>query len=258
MRTSWRAFEAREEMSPGALLRVPTLEDAGIVIACTTRLGGTMPDGACDLALRGAPAPERVLIHRARVLEALGLPLDAWTVGEQVHGAAVHAVESGDRGAGARSDGTTIAGADGLVTSEHGVALAVLAADCVPIALADPVSRRVGVIHAGWRGLVAGVVEATVAAFGASADAVAVIGPAIGPCCYEVGEEVRGPAVDRFGATVARGTHVDLWEAAVLALRGSGVTTLLPTGLCTRCEPERFFSHRAGATGRHAIIAAIR
>lgn len=244
-------------MGSGALLEVPELRDAGIQAAFTTRRGGAAPSGDCDLSMRGEESEAVIVANRKRVLEAFELDLGTWTSAEQVHGTVVKEITLDDQGAGSHGHDTAVAGADGLVTSAPGIALVALAADCVPILIADPERRRVGVVHAGWRGTVAGVIEHAVQAFEPTASTVAVVGPAIGPCCYEVGPGVIEPAVARFGERVVHGSHLDLWEATTLALRDAGVPLVLLSALCTRCEPNRFFSHRAGATGRHALVAAV-
>jgi polyphenol oxidase len=142
-------------------------------------------------------------------------------------------------------DGQGSAEADGQVTSAAGVAAIVLTADCLPVALAGP--ERVGMVHAGWRGLAAGVIEEGVRATGAVA---AAIGPGIGPCCYEVGDDVRAV----FG-TAER--TLDLKAIARARLEAAGVGEIHDCGLCTACDAERFFSHRRdrGVTGRQAGLA---
>ena len=163
-------------------------------------------------------------------------------------------------GAGADDPSTTLPGVDALWTDEPDIALVVLVADCVPILLADPVRRRIAVVHAGWRGLVAGIPGDAAAGFGDVSDVSAFIGPSIGPCCYEVGEDVSTPAADALGEDViVRGARVrlDLWRGARVALARAGIGSIFDAALCTRCEPHRFFSHRAGDTGRQGLIAMI-
>jgi len=134
-----------------------------------------------------------------------------------------------------------------------------LAADCAPIAIARGPGRcpALAVVHAGRIGLLGGVVETAVAAIGPSSSAV--IGPAIGPCCYEVGPEVSGPFRARFGTDVVRGRKLDIWTAAERALREAGVARVERADLCTACHPELFFSHRRdGATrGVHGVIGYV-
>jgi YfiH family protein len=240
---------------------VPALESAGIRVAWTTRLGGASaePFASLNLSFVSGDEADTVRANRARALSAVGAAPEGWTSGKQVHGAAVARVGAAERGSGAFDPGTTIAGTDALWTGEPGAALAVLVADCVPILLADPQRRRIAVVHAGWRGLVAGVIGNAAREMGGAP--LAFVGPAIGPCCFEVGEDVAGPARDALGARVvrdgARKPHVDLWAGARAALRAAGVRDVMSCDLCTRCEPHRFYSHRAGDTGRQGLLAVI-
>lgn len=254
MALGWRALSTLHGR-PGAILAIDELEGSRIRAGFTTRLGGT--DGDADLSLRSGKDPTRVAADRARMLSALGERPDAWTIGEQVHGAAVAEVTSSQRGSGSVTHDTAIPGVDALWTSTPGVAVAVLAADCVPILLADADRERVGVIHAGWRGALAGVIGSAVAAFGVGDQTRAAIGPSIGPCCYRVGHEVLAAAVEELGPSVQVEDRLDLWAASRIALRRAGVPSVDLAALCTRCEPERFFSHRAGDAGRQAVLAVI-
>ncbi|HEY7622426.1 MAG TPA: polyphenol oxidase family protein [Solirubrobacteraceae bacterium] len=199
----------------------------------TTRRGGRS-EGAftsLNLGLWTDDEPENVRANRELVREQAGV--ERLVQGRQVHGARVVV------------DADGIEEADGQVTTAPGVAAIVLTADCLPVALAGPDS--VGMVHAGWRGLAAGVLEAGVAATGAIA---AAIGPGIGPCCYEVGDEVRAV----FGTSERT---LDLKAVARERLRAAGVAQIHDCGLCTACDAERFFSHRRdrGVTGRQAGLA---
>jgi hypothetical protein len=135
-----------------------------------------------------------------------------------------------------------------------------LTADCLPIAIArsDGVRPAVEILHAGWRGLLAGIVSTGVRALGAR-HLVAAIGPGIGPCCYEVGEEVAAPFREAFGEDVAHDGKLDLWTSAERALRAAGVERVDRSDLCTFCHGDRFFSHRRdhGRTGRQGVIAYV-
>ncbi|MFN2615275.1 MAG: peptidoglycan editing factor PgeF [Actinomycetota bacterium] len=255
----WRAFRARAGEPPGAYLAVPSLEDAGIHVAFTARSGGWSepPFDGLDLSFVSGDDPEVVRRNRARALDAIAMPPGSWTSGRQVHGVGVAAVTTEERGRGALDPGDAIADMDALWTDEPSCALAVLTADCLPIVLADPVRRRLAVIHAGWRGLIGGVVANAAGAFEDAADVVACVGPSIGPCCYEVGDDVALPAVDALGADVITSRRLDLWRAARLALTGAGITSISIAALCTRCEPHRFYSHRAGDAARQGVVAAI-
>jgi polyphenol oxidase len=208
----------------------------GATALFTTRRGGVSqgPYASLNLGLLTEDEPDRVAANRERVRAHAGAQRLAQ--GRQVHGTRVVV------------DGQDGEEADGQVTTRAGVAAIVLVADCLPVALAGP--GAAGVIHAGWRGLSEGVLEAGVAAAGGAGRVAAAIGPGIGPCCYEVGDDVRAV----FG-TSAR--TLDLKAVARERLRGAGVTEVHDCGLCTACDAECFFSHRRdrGVTGRQAGLA---
>jgi polyphenol oxidase len=199
----------------------------------TTRRGGVSegPYASLNLGLWTDDDAGRVRDNRERVRAAVGA--ERLAQGRQVHGTRVVV------------DAEGIEEADGQVTTVPGVAAMVLVADCLPVALAGP--ERVGMVHAGWRGLAAGVLDGGVEATGAVA---AAIGPGIGPCCYEVGDDVRAV----FGT---REPTLDLKAIARARLEAAGVRDVHDCGLCTSCDAERFFSHRRdrGVTGRQAGLA---
>jgi copper oxidase (laccase) domain-containing protein len=135
-----------------------------------------------------------------------------------------------------------------------------MSADCLPVAVArvDASRPAVAVLHVGWRGLLAGIVASGAHAL-SDGTLAAAIGPGIGPCCYEVGEEVAAPFRERFGDDVVHDGRLDLWTSAERALRAAGVGHVHRVDRCTACEPESFFSHRrdAGRTGRQGVIAYV-
>ena len=198
--------------------------------------------------------PGVVARNRAELDERAGLPSPpCWL--RQVHGTRVLRFEA------STSDEPE---ADAAVTSTPGVVLAILTADCLPVAFAARDGSELGVAHAGWRGLAAGVLEATVAAMRtAPADLVAWLGPAAGPGAYEIGEEVFEAFTSRdrraeaaFAATRPGHWRVDLYALARLRLADAGVAAVHGGGLCTISEPRRFFSHRRdGRSGRIATLA---
>jgi polyphenol oxidase len=200
----------------------------------TTRRGGVSegPYASLNLGLRTDDDAERVEENRERVRAQAGAARLAH--GRQVHGTRVVV------------DGHGIEEADGQVTTQPDVAAIVLVADCLPVALAGP--GAVAVVHAGWRGLAAGVIEAGIAAAGGAV--AAAIGPGIGPCCYEVGDDVRAV----FGTSEPT---LDLKAIARARLQAAGVREVHDCGICTACDAERFFSHRRdrGVTGRQAGLA---
>jgi YfiH family protein len=183
---------------------------------------------------------------------------------KQVHGDAVFVVPSGEAAPGEGACGV----ADIILTSNADSAVAVQAADCVPLLFFDPVNGAVAAAHAGWRGTAAGVTRSTTRAmadrFGTRADDLIVaIGPSIGPCCYRVGEELLGA----FGADgrrwfyhLAGGWVLNLWNANRDQLVEAGVKSgnVHVAGLCTAMHPEAFDSYRRDGKGAGRLAAAIR
>jgi YfiH family protein len=167
-------------------------------------------------------------------------------MGWQVHGVDLLEWDGPPARGGFAAPGAELQKVDGHVTSARDVALLVLVADCLPVALASP--SRVAMLHCGWRGLAGGIIEKAVASF--SEPVSAAIGPGIGPCHYEVGEEVLR-AFSAFEG-VSTGRMLDLKAVAAAQLRACGVSDVVDVGRCTYCEPDVFFSHRRdnGVTGR--------
>jgi YfiH family protein len=228
----------------------------------TSRAGGVSaaPFDSLNLGMKWGDAPENVLENRRRLLQASG----ARTIhlAAQVHGARILEVRAeDDPRATARRE------ADGVCSNLDGIAVGIYVADCVPALFADPRTGAFAAVHAGWRGTVAGVLGAAVTAlvegFGSRpADLRVALGPAIGPCCFEVGPEVAvafeaalpgaGVVIERPGAK----PHVDLRLAQALQLLAAGLApaSIDRGGPCTRCDPAgRFYSYRrdAGQTGQH-------
>jgi YfiH family protein len=224
----------------------------GYEVAFTTRLGGVSegPFASLNLGRKSGDDVERVDENRRIACEAIGADLERLALNFQVHSDRVLQAARGVRGGRA----------DGLWTDEPGLPILAMSADCLPIAIARLGSDEpaVAVLHAGWRGLLAGIAEAGARAIRGSTLAAA-IGPGIGPCCYAVGEEVAAPFRKRFGEDVVRDGRLDLWTSAERALRAAGVGQVERFDRCTACEPETFFSHRrdAGRTGRQGVIAHV-
>jgi YfiH family protein len=252
------------------LLVAEDLLDRGVVAAFSGRSGGASggPHQSLNLGLRVGDDLRRVLSNRRRVATVLGLAGMPWAVARQVHSARVLRVEDArSLGQGPPEAKPPVGEGDGLVTATPGVVLVVLTADCAPVLLADPAAGVVGAVHAGWRGLAAGVVEAGVAALaalGADPDAtVGLVGPAVGGCCYEVGADVRAAVGDRYPAALATTRDgrpsLDPAAAAAAALAAAGVGEVRVAGECTHDLDERFFSHRRdqGVTGRQAGLVAL-
>jgi YfiH family protein len=241
----------------------------GVRALTTTRFGmgvSQPPFDAFDLGLRNGDDAAAVAQNRRQLESALRLPSSPrWL--RQVHGTRVVRFDRADPQAG--EDGEEPE-ADAAATSTPGTVLAVLTADCLPVVFAAKDGGEIAVAHAGWRGLVAGVLEAVVAAMGTPArELLAWMGPAAGPGAYEIGTEVFdafalcGPYPEAaFAPTRPGHWRVDLYALAKQRLADLGIADVHGGGLCTMSDP-RFFSHRrstsggSGRTGRMATLAWI-
>jgi len=230
----------------------------GARAAFPARVGGVSeaPYDSLNLGVLTDDETANVVENRRRLATALGFEPQRVAYALQVHGTDLVTVPPSFRGS--FSDISTgkeprdaLAEADGQVLTEPGVAALVFTADCLPVALRGP--GGVAMLHCGWRGLAGGIVAEGAAAVEAES---AAIGPGIGACCYEVGDEVLGAFAD-LGDGIADGRMLDLVEVATRLLRAAGVERVEAAGLCTSCEPELFFSHRRdnGVTGRQGGLA---
>lgn len=221
-------------------------------VAFSTRRGGISegPFASLNLGRATEDDPGSVDENRRRLCDEVGAAPGLLAINYQHHSATVNRGIAGERGRRG----------DGLWTDEPGVPLLALGADCLPIVLAraNGAAPALAVLHAGWRGLLAGIVGAGAKALGGGRLAAAV-GPGIGPCCYEVGPDVAEHFSVAFGADVVQKGKLDLWSAAERALRAAGCVQVERTDLCTACHPELFFSHRrdAGLTGRQGVVAVV-
>jgi YfiH family protein len=226
----------------------------GATALFTTRRGGVSRGPYASLNLGVLTEDERphVRSNQRLLAEAVGIPFERFARGMQVHATTVRALTEPPEA------GAPLEPADGQATSAPGVAATVLVADCLPVAVAG--DGAVAMLHCGWRGLADGIVSEGVRAvreLGAEGPLSAAIGPGIGPCCFEVGDEVR-ERFSQHGAGVQRDRNLDLKEIARRELRAAGVDEVADVGLCTHCGgAELFFSHRrdAGVTGRQAGVA---
>lgn len=226
-------------------------------VAFSTRLGGvsTGAYASLNLGLLTDDEPANVLENRRRLCAAAGADAARAQLPWQQHGAEVLRA----RPSGVLEPGAPLERCDGLWSDEPGQAMAVLTADCLPIALCRAEGPpALAVLHAGWRGLLGGIVAAGAAALGGGSLAAAV-GPGIGSCCYAVGEDVAGSYGSAFGEDVVRGGRLDLPLAAERALRAAGVGRVERVGGCTACDRARYFSHRRdeGRTGRQGMIGYV-
>ncbi|MDQ3784135.1 MAG: polyphenol oxidase family protein [Actinomycetota bacterium] len=225
---------------PGAL-------ETGVLVAFSERHGGVSesPFGSLNLGGRVGDNSEAVAENRTRVAEAVGFEGSRLTLTRQVHGVELRRATYGAGG--------IVGEADGLVADQSGVVLGILSADCAAVAIAG--AGGVALVHAGWRGLAGGVIERGVRAV--EPVRAAWVGPAIGACCYEVGDEVV-EAWNRRGLPMADASHVDPRRAAVAELHAAGVHAVATVDECTACGDNFFSYRRDGVTGRHgAFISAL-
>jgi YfiH family protein len=227
----------------------------GAVASFSTRLGGLSEGDFSSLNLGVLTDDVRttVLANRRRLDAALGQDPAAVLIGRQVHGSEVLLHERRQSPPPWLAPVEAPPEVDGHATHEPGLLPLVFVADCLPIALAGP--RGVAMVHGGWRGLAGGIVERGVEAVGATA---AAIGPGIGRCCYEVGDEVLA-AFAPLGDGLADGRMLDLPAVARQLLERAGVAEIEDAGLCTCCNQDLFFSHRGsgGRTGRQAGLVRM-
>ena len=269
------------------VFRFGELPDNGVARhAVFSRRGGVSaaPFDSLNLSVSVPDEREHVYANRRRAYGLFGRDTDTVVHAHLVHGSDVARVTQAD-------NGTWLTHVDGLITDQPGCALTMNYADCAPIFLYDPRRRAIGLGHAGWRGTVidlpGALVRAMAEQFGSDpADPVAAVGPCIGPCCYEVGEDVIAAVEEAFaepellfrrqttddrpqpesgdkrlvaGGQGARVAHFDLPGANRRNLRNAGVANIELSGYCTACRTDLFFSHRAerGRTGRFGAVFAL-
>ena len=220
-------------------------------VVFSTREGGVSegPYASLNLGRLTGDEVERVDENRRRLCAEVGADVGRLALNRQIHSTQVHRAEAGRHGRPG----------DGLWTDEPDLPVLAMSADCLPIALVrqDAEQPAVAVLHAGWRGLLDGIVAEGVRTLGGSVRAA--IGPGIGPCCYEVGPDVAERFGTAWGAGLVHGRNLDLWGAAERALDESGVEDVHRTDLCTHCNPDRFFSHRRTGKPRgvQGVIARV-
>jgi polyphenol oxidase len=221
----------------------------GARAAFSTRVGGVSesPYEALNVAIMTGDERDRVRQNRAKLASALDRPPEKIVMGRQVHGTALRHHETAQEPRVYADVVPSPDEVDGHWTSNADLTPLVMVADCLPVALAGP--GGVAMAHCGWRGLAGGILADAVRAIDATA---AAIGPGIGPCCYEVGEEVLGEFSDLDG--VADGRMLDLPAVATTLLERTGVTAIESAALCTSDNPDLFYSHRRDGerTGRQA------
>ena len=255
-------MERRELGDGGYVLTSAAMERAGFLVAFTERTGGVSTEPRfSSLNLSYSSGDESSLVARNREHVTMTLGTGPFTVGGQVHGAAIAEIDATLAGRGFDGPEGVIANTDGLTTASAGISVAVATADCAPVVLASEPEGRIAVIHSGWRGTAAGIVEKGLSLFTDAATVIGAVGPCAGGCCYEVDDAlvdqvdagVAGDAVVRRSPTGR--PFLDLAATIAGSLRSLGVGTVETADLCTIHEEERFFSHRRqGPCGRQFAI----
>lgn len=260
------------------LLQFRKINETGMVSHCfTTRLGGVSEGmfASLNLSFTRGDEERKVAANYGRIADFLGITLDQIVTSDQTHTTNVIRVGKADGGNGVTKP-RPYTDVDGLITDEPGVALATFYADCVPLYFVDPVHRAIGLSHSGWRGTVERMGKCTVEAmhreFGTEpAHVIAAIGPSICGACYEVGEDVAVPFSKAFEGMeeeilAEKGPDGDgnpkyllnLWRANEIVLREAGILpeNIITTDICTCCNPQLLFSHRASC-GKRGNLGAF-
>lgn len=251
----------------GALSRYcfESFEGAPLLHGVFTRQGGFSQGAFASLNVGHTVGddPTAVEANHQAIYRALGISAEVVVTVRQVHSDRVVVVSPGD-------GGQTLGEADALISNVPGLVLLLRFADCVPVFLYAPREGAVGLVHAGWQGtakeIAARAAQAMISTYGCQPDEIlAGLGPAIGPCCFDVGAEVMAaiqgkPWAEEVLTTRADGkTYMDLWRANALQLQGVGLKQIEHSCLCTACSLEEFYSHRAekGRTGRFAAVMGL-
>jgi len=248
-----------------------------ILTIVSSRPGGVSakPYESLNLALSVGDDADAVMTNRALLYEAIGVDVDAVTIAQLVQGTHIEIVKSSSRGMEAAERAKCFVGTDGLITNIPNAPLSILIADCAALSFFDPKRNVIGLGHAGWRGTAGGIarkmVEAMNAAFDCHpADLLVGISPSIGPCCYQVRDDVvqafheafPGQSDTLFVPQPDGSTHLDMWTALTCQLQASGVQQehIELAGICTACHTDLFYSNRAerGETGRFTGMIALR
>ncbi len=237
-----------------------------ILHAVFTRIGGSSegPFRSLNVGQLVGDSPQAVRKNHELVVTCLGIQAKRVVTARQVHGAHAAVV-------GPDQHGMILPSTDALLTRSQDTYLLMRFADCLPLILYDPVHRAVALVHCGWRGLLAGIVPNAVQklqrAFGSQpGETLAALGPAIGPCCYEIGpdvvqgvRQVFGPTDELLHRQPDGRVHFDLPGAVRVQLSLLGLDHIEDSGVCTACRTDEFFSHRAerGHTGRFAALIGL-
>ncbi len=260
----------RKQFNGRVYFKSDLLEEIDDITHCFTTKCGGESEGKIEglnLGFRCGDNPESVRANYVLVAEDMEFPFERITAGRQTHSENIRIITEEDAGKGVSRE-SDIQDVDGMVTNLKNLPLVVYYADCVPVLLADSNAGVVAAVHSGWRGTVAGItrnaVEIMVSKFGADpANIKAAIGPSIGPCCFETGEEVALQFDEKFVERCENGkARVDLWKANMEILEGCGIKreNIDVLQVCTICNSNMLYSYRThkDATGRMGAFIMIK
>ena len=256
-------------------LEYPMLRETGIIRhGFSTRLGGVSEGcwASMNLSFERGDRPEAVMENFRRIGAELGVRCEDMVLSQQTHTANVRVVTGADRGKGIRRE-RDYTDVDGLITNEPGICLVTSFADCVPLYFVDPVKKAIGLSRSGWRGTVGKIGKRTVEMMGESfgsdpADILAAVGPSVCMDCYEV----SGDVIEKFRQVFDEKLwpelfyekengkcQLDLWKANELIFLESGILPehMAVTNLCTHCNSEILYSHRAAGDKRGNLCAFL-
>lgn len=262
-----------------SLVSFKSFEETGLVKhGMSTRKGGYSEGvyNSMNLSFTRGDNPDHVKLNFKKMADILKVAEDSFVFSHQVHDNKILHVSERDKGKGYNRS-SDIKGVDGLITDSRGITLTTFYADCVPLFFLDPVKKAIGLSHAGWRGSVLGIGPRTVMAmartFGSKPEDILVgIGPSIGPCCYEVSQDVINEFENKLNRDIigkiakmsVKAHHedkfmFDLWTANQQMLLETGVMAnhISTTDLCTMCHHEMFFSHRVMGNARGSLAAFL-
>lgn len=257
------------------MLQFPLLQQTGFVAhGFSTRLGGVSLGkySTMNFTFTRGDNPDHVMENYRRVAQVLGVEKERMVLSYQTHTVNVKKVTEEDEGKGIVRE-RDYQDVDGLITDVPGITLVTFYADCVPLYILDPVHKAIGLSHSGWRGTVKGMGKITLdkmkEAYGTKPeDVLCCIGPSICRDCFEVGSEVIEAFRQKFASSHWQELYyeknngkyqLDLWKANEIILREAGVPheQIQITDVCTRCNPEYLFSHRAFGNERGNLAAFL-
>lgn len=247
----------------------------GLAHGMSTRLRGhsDAPFHSLNLGLHTGDTPDKVVSNRRAFAAAVGLNPDSAVTAQQVHGTTIRVVDAADKGAGMSDYSQALPATDALITAEPGIPLMLFFADCVPVLFFDPVRRVAAISHSGWKGTVSRIAANTLLKLQQEfhvdpKDCLIGIGPSIGQCCYEVDDTVIGRLQQEFTNNwsefvLPKGNRwlLDLWAVNRRQLLDAGASeeNIVSSGICTACNTELYYSHRAeqGTTGRLGAVIQL-